>query len=41
MSSPTSYAVQTIERGPTMSRFDITVGLMILFVFAAAVLRIW
>jgi len=41
MSTPPSYAVQTIERGPMVSRFDITVGLMILFVFAVAVLGLW
>ena len=34
------YAVQTIARGADIPGFDVTVGLFILFMFAAALLAI-
>jgi len=41
MSDRPPYAVQTIQRGPGTSHFDITVGLVILFLLTLALLPIW
>jgi hypothetical protein len=41
MSPTPAYAVQTIERGTDISGFDITVGLVILFLLTVALLPIW
>ena len=41
MSPTPAYAVQTIRRGTDTSGFDITVGLVILFLLAVALLPIW
>jgi len=42
MSTTPPYAVQTIRRGIDTSGFDITVGLVIVFMLAAALLLpIW
>ena len=35
------YAVQTIQRGTDTSGFDVTVGLVMLFLLAVALLPIW
>jgi len=41
MSNAPPYAVQAIQRGTDTYGFDITVGLVILFLIAVALLPIW
>jgi len=41
MSDRSPYAVQTIQRGPTTSHFDVTVAMVILFLLVVALLPIW
>ena len=41
MSTRAPYAVQTVERRNLVSGFDLTVGLVMLFLLTVALLPIW
>jgi hypothetical protein len=41
MNTRAPYAVQTVQRGTVVSGFDVTVGLVILFLLTVALLPIW